>query len=906
MRANKSLTGLVLSLLALSLVVAQGGNRSQLSDSRTVALPAFAVLDETASPVLSSSGKVGFISSVTGGSLISFSLTSGKIISSVAVGETVGAISMVETGGRRLIAVPAANHPDSDHPATVSIIDATNARQMELQAIPVLPAGVHITPSTRPLLTGDGRYCVIASSFNEPTLFAFNVATGEIVSQLMLPGRPSEVALYEGEGRRLVAVASAAANVLSMIRLTEDGGLGLASSFSPVGALDHANNPAFSGDGRYVYIAAAQGDALFAVEADSGAQVEKLPASHPGRITVARGPEGDEIIGVTRLGRPSDGEPGGVTIMTRRDARVTVKSEFTPPEQIEIARANNVEFDADALLGFVGSATGILFAFDAASGELEAYQDIGRELRRVAVNAKARTIAAVRSGPAGDGIAVLSFDLAPPDAPEQPGPVIRSVEPASVEQGRLKSLDIAVAGDGFGEGAWLVVNGSDVPARFSRKTNTLKARLAPGFFAGAADIAVQVRGAGGVFSRPALLRVTRPDGPSIVKLSPSEVRAPSRGFTLTVTGRNFRGSSIVQIGGQPLTVERTGDNTLRVRVPKEIARNIGTHKVQVVDLAVPDMASNEVTLTISGPRPFAAKLPVIETLRTSRDVLVAGDGGFKLKIIGKKFRTGATVEINGLIVNPIRVNRIDGSHIRATVVRQFTEEAGKLVVVVRNPDPNSPEGLPSNQKELEVFAPDISAFDPGELLAGLPTARFNLRGTNFRKASRVFISDPSDASGQAFVALGRRRVRFRSPTRILVNFGEGQTQLLAQPGAVKLKVANPNKGEGVLSAERELKIVGPEITEAVVTGYKRDASRRKIVLLGKFFRKRAMVEFVKDGTTYGSPRTPSSVSGDRISLIVRAKKLPPGDFEVRVVNPGSVPSGRVAPRREDGTAAPEQ
>ena len=156
---RKPATLAICLLLALSLVVAQGSDhRTRLSQGRSVALPSSSILDKHAQPLISSSGKIGFVASVTGGSLISFSLTSGKILSTVALGETLGAISMIEVGGRRLIAVPAANDPAGGVPATVSIIDATSAKRLELKSLLVLPRDAVITPATSATLTRDGRF----------------------------------------------------------------------------------------------------------------------------------------------------------------------------------------------------------------------------------------------------------------------------------------------------------------------------------------------------------------------------------------------------------------------------------------------------------------------------------------------------------------------------------------------------------------------------------------------------------------------------------------------------------------------------------------------------------------------------------------------------------------------------
>ena len=107
MRLNRKLSTLVSGVIVASFVVAQGtGHRTRLNQTRSITLPSYAILDEHAQPLIGSSGKVGFVSSVTGGQVISFSMSSGKIISSVVVGEIAGPISMIETDGRRLIAAP--------------------------------------------------------------------------------------------------------------------------------------------------------------------------------------------------------------------------------------------------------------------------------------------------------------------------------------------------------------------------------------------------------------------------------------------------------------------------------------------------------------------------------------------------------------------------------------------------------------------------------------------------------------------------------------------------------------------------------------------------------------------------------------------------------------------------------
>jgi hypothetical protein len=202
-KLNQKLATLISCVLLLSFVVVQASDRqAKLGQRRTVSLPTAMVLDEFAQPVIAASGKVGFVSSVTTGAVVSFSVSSGRVMSSLVVGESAGPVALIETAGRRLLTAPSVNDPANGHPATVSIVDATRAKQLELQALLVLPAKAILTQATRALLTSDGKYCVIASSYDEPTLFAFDVASGQVVAQAKLDGRPSSTLPPKARSRR--------------------------------------------------------------------------------------------------------------------------------------------------------------------------------------------------------------------------------------------------------------------------------------------------------------------------------------------------------------------------------------------------------------------------------------------------------------------------------------------------------------------------------------------------------------------------------------------------------------------------------------------------------------------------------------------------------------------------------
>ncbi len=887
MITNRKLTSLVICLLVLSLAVVQGSsNRTKMGRTRSVSLPSYAILDENAQPLIASSGKVGFVSSVTGGTLISFSVTSGKVISTLVVGETAGPISLVEVAGRRLVAVPALNDASRNVAPTVSIVDATSARRMELKALLVLPSDAQITPSTRAFITRDGRFCLIASSFDEPQLFSFDIETGQIASQLALVGRPSEMAFYDEGGKRRLAISSAVSNNVSMIDVDETGQLSLSSSFTPVDArLDEANNPAFSIDGSTLYIGALESNQLFAVNAETGAQTASLAITSPQRISVAKS-GADELLGVTRIRRAANNNLGGVTIVRSEKVRLSAEAEFAPPEGINFSRANNVVFDKQAVVAFVASSTGVLFAFSTETGELEAHQIIGSELRRIALSEKAHSVVAVRSTKGSDEIVIIGFDQGEAEEAEDATPVIETLKPDVVDQGRRKNLRLVVKGTNLTEGASLLVDGNEVPADLVKGGRTLEARLSRTLFEQSGDISIAVKAANGAVSQAKSLRVIRPDAPRIANIRPTEVAGPGEDFTLTVFGSNFRSSSTIFVGGQRFNTEQLGDGKLQTQVPAEVVSTIGKVPVQIVDLSVEGLASNEVSLTVFGPR--------IKELKTSAAMVVAGGGQFGLRIIGSNFRAGAKVEINGTEVPAVRVISQNRTLIRLSVPGRFIQNAGKLPVVVRNP-----EGNPSEPKEFEAFAPQIKEFAPGELVAGVANAEVDIRGQNFRNHARVYVRNTSDPEKRAF-RVERSRVRFKGSTRIVVTLTGELNDLVKQPGQLRFQVVNTNGADGVPSADKDLNVVGPRIDLVKIEPIEDDGTHVKLVITGAHFRKHAMVELVKSGQTFGRQRAPNKAGNDRIAVVVRAKKLTAlgAGFQVYVVNPGEVRSNGKEPENQ--------
>ncbi len=463
MRLSRFPLPLITGLLIVSLVLARGQDtRGRFGDARMLLLPSDVALDQFSTPAISADGEFGFISSVNG-ALISFSIRSGKVLATLTCGQIAGLVSMAETVKQRLIAVTTANDPDHGHPATVSIINAANPERLERIRLVELPGDVHVTPTTRALMTADGRFGVVASSFNQPALFSFCVETGKISSTVRLPGWPSDIALCDGAKNNnecLVGVASVEANTLSIIKLDRLGHLVVGKKFRPDGmSFDVSNNPAFSSDGQIVYVAVHNGEHLFSIDTQTGGILGMIKlASPPQRITVAKDQTGSDLIGVTRAGYSPGKKAGGVTILTSDRGALRVKTEFLPPETIQLSRANNVVFTSDSSVVLVGSKNGTVFAFQTKSGEIESHKVVGKEIRGLALSEQGRALLGVSSTPKSDEIAIIGFDQADPSAPK--AQVMSSValavrappEISKVSSDRPSQLRITIEGAHFGRG----------------------------------------------------------------------------------------------------------------------------------------------------------------------------------------------------------------------------------------------------------------------------------------------------------------------------------------------------------------------------------------------------------------------------------------------------------------------
>jgi len=169
--------------------------------------------------------------------------------------------------------------------------------------------------------------------------------------------------------------------------------------------------------------------------------------------------------------------------------------------------------------------------------------------------------------------------------------------------------------------------------------------------------------------------------------------------------------------------------------------------------------------------------------------------------------------------------------------------------------------------------------------------RVAVLGSNFRKGLRVYVASEGPDSARR---LERRQVRFRSKGRLVVTLDDDLNKLIAQKGVVKFQIVNPNRTDGVPGPDSDLKVVGPEVTEALIKPVKGDDSHVQLQITGSNFRGQAVVEFFNEADVLLRIRVPEKIKDDRIVIFYRSKKVEGLlNQQLRVVNPGEVKSNAV-------------
>ncbi|MGH3368539.1 MAG: IPT/TIG domain-containing protein, partial [Nocardioidaceae bacterium] len=286
--------------------------------------------------------------------------------------------------------------------------------------------------------------------------------------------------------------------------------------------------------------------------------------------------------------------------------------------------------------------------------------------------------------------------------------------------------------------------------------------------AGTAQVTVFNPAPGGGASSPQTFTITNPV-PTTAGLSPSLAGAGSPGFTLTVTGTNFVGSSVVRWNGAARSTTYVSATQLTATITAADIAAAGTAQVTVITPAPGGGTSNAQAFSITNPLPATTDL--------NPAFLVAGGSGFTLTVTGTDFVAASVVRWNGA-ARP--TTDVSATQLTAAISAADIAVAGTATVTVVTP---APGGGTSNAQTFTVMnpMPTITQLGPASGPVGGSGFTLTVTGTNFVAASIV------RWNGQD------RPTTYVSATQVTAEIP--QTDML-MAGTARVTVFNPPPGGG--------------------------------------------------------------------------------------------------------------
>ena len=257
----------------------------------------------------------------------------------------------------------------------VAAVIARPVRAVAQRRIPVaLPEGTVLEPGSRPVVSLDGSVGFVTTSAG-PTLIAFAVTTGEILSVLPDVGNAVSVTIDESSARRLLALTVAGdpregrSATVAIVDATDPAELRIVSTFvlpESVRIAPRARAEILHDQRIGVLPIVHPMAAVLSFDVETGEQVGALTLDGaPDTLAVHEDQEGARLA-------ISSAESSKVAVVSVFDTGVLLPiSAFAPPEGAPISSANNVAFSRTGAIAFVASLEGqTLFSFSTETGEL--------------------------------------------------------------------------------------------------------------------------------------------------------------------------------------------------------------------------------------------------------------------------------------------------------------------------------------------------------------------------------------------------------------------------------------------------------------------------------------------------------------------------------------------------------
>lgn len=301
-----------------------------------------------------------------------------------------------------------------------------------------------------------------------------------------------------------------------------------------------------------------------------------------------------------------------------------------------------------------------------------------------------------------------------------PAPTITSLAPDSIASGNT-TFSLTVNGIGFVPNSVVRFNGKDRPTAFiSSRQITAQILDSDVANAGTAKISVFSPAPMGGTSGEADFTILQTNPvPTLASLNPATVFVGGGQFTLTLTGTNFVGTSVVRFNGSDRTTMFVSATELKATITAADIANVGTASITVFNPTPGGGTTSPQTLTINNPVPTLTSLSQTSILKDS--------AGFTLTVNGTNFLNSSKVKWNGIDRTTTFVN---ATQLNATIPASDLTAAGTANVTVVNP---APGGGTSNAAVFTINnpAPTITSLDPPSTYNTLPAFTLTVKGTGF-------------------------------------------------------------------------------------------------------------------------------------------------------------------------------
>ena len=215
--------------------------------------------------------------------------------------------------------------------------------------------------------------------------------------------------------------------------------------------------------------------------------------------------------------------------------------------------------------------------------------------------------------------------------------------------------------------------------------------------------------------------------PAISSISPATVPAGDPGFTLTVNGSNFVGSSVVQFAGSPRATTFVSATRLDASIGAADIANSGSFAITAFTPAPGGGTSNPVSLVVSPPNPIPTLVSISPTS------VQAGASSLTLVAAGGNFVSTSVVRVDGAN-RPTTFN--SSTQLTATLPASDLAAAGTHAITVFTPTPG---GGTSASLTLTITnpVPSITSISPNTAPVGGQGFTLTVNGSGFIAASTV-------------------------------------------------------------------------------------------------------------------------------------------------------------------------